>query len=79
MKPTKAQIRTMLKKLNTLSCKESQVRQKFNLMCEEYYGEENYSDHDKDWIIDCLDCGNGMIPFEEFDEIMKEINSQDNE
>ena len=79
MKPKKSQIRSMLKKLNTLSCKESELKNKFDEMCEEYYGEENYSDNDCDEIIDCLDYGNGMIPFEEFDEIMKEINSQDNE
>lgn len=76
MKPTRAQIRAQLKKLNTLSCRESMERRKFDQMCGEYYGEETYSDHDEDWIIDHLDYGQGMISFEEFDQIMRKINQK---
>ena len=75
MKPTRAQIRAQLKKVNTLSCRHIEENRKFSKMCSEYYGVETYSDHDQDQIIDTLDYGQGVIPFEEFDKIMKEINS----
>lgn len=40
----------------------------------EYYGDVHYSDVDKDEIIDAVDYARGMITFERFDEIMREIN-----
>ena len=74
MKPTKAQIRVQLKKVNILSCKHTEEASKFDRMCAEYYGDVTYSDNDEDQIIDTLDYGQGMISFEEFDDIMRRIN-----
>jgi hypothetical protein len=75
MKPTRAQIKAQMKKVNKISIESLRESIKFNAMCEEYYGEEKYSDHDLDQIIDCLDYGYGEMDFGEFDELMKEINS----
>jgi hypothetical protein len=75
-KSMRAQIRAQLKKVNSLSCRHLEESHKLVQMCEEYYGGENYNDHDKDEIIDCLDYGTSMIPFEDFDRIMKEINEK---
>ena len=78
-KPTRAQIQAQLKKVNILACKNKDEGAKFDLMIREYYGEEHYSDHDEDQIIDCLDYGQGMISFEEFDQIMRKINREPKE
>jgi hypothetical protein len=75
MTVTRAQIKSKMIQINKLACKFMQESGLFDRMCSEYYGEETYSDHDKDWIIDCLDYGNGEITFEDFDKIMKEINT----
>ena len=75
MKPTCAQIKAQMKKVNKLACKFRRESDKLNEICEEYYGKENYSDNDLDQIIDCLDYGQGEMDFEEFDELMKEINT----
>ena len=64
---------------NILSCKLLREDQKFFKMCESYYGDENYSDHDIDQIIDSLDYGIDMISFETFDQIMREINTKKEE
>lgn len=42
-----------------------------------YYGENRYSDHDVDEIIDTLDYGLGSLTFERFDEIMRKINNKE--
>ena len=75
IKPTKAQISNQMKKVNNLAIKFKQESAKFDVMCEKYYGNETYNDHDLDQIIDCLDYGQGEMDFEEFDELMKEINN----
>ena len=75
MKPTRPQIKAQMKKVNKLACESLKESMKFDKMCEEYYGKENYSDNDLDQIIDCLDYGQREMEFEEFDELMKEINT----
>jgi hypothetical protein len=75
MKPTRAQIKSQMKKVNKLACKFKNESYKLDDMCKEYYGEEAYGDHDLDQIIDCLDYGQGEMDFEEFDQLMKGINS----
>ena len=79
MKPTRTQIRKTMVRVNNLAIKFRKLSYKFDKMCSEYYGPEEYSDHDKDSIIDCLDYGQDTISFEEFDQIMKEINNPDND
>ena len=74
VKPTKAQIRNQMKKVNNMAIKFMEESRKFDDVCGKYYGEETYNDHDLDQIIDCLDYGQGVIEFEEFDELMKKIN-----
>ena len=46
MKPTRARIKAQMKKVNNLAIKFSHESTKFNHMCEEYYGDETYNDHD---------------------------------
>jgi len=45
-------------------------------MMSEYYGENHYSDFDKDEIIECLNYGANGLTFQEFDKIMREINNE---
>ena len=54
-----------------------QEKLKFDSMLLQFYGNVHYSDRDKDEIIDPLDYGRGGISFEEFDEIMIEINEKE--
>lgn len=75
MKPTRAQIKAQMEKVNRLSVKFRLESAKLDDMSFEYYGEQTYNDNDLDQIIDCLDYGHGEMEFEEFDELMKEINS----
>lgn len=75
MKPTRAQIKAQMEKVNRLSVKFRLESAKLDDMSFEYYGEQTYNDNDLDQIIDCLDYGQGEMEFEEFDELMKEINS----
>ena len=75
MKPSRTQMREQMEKVNKLACESLKESTKFNKMCTEYYGEETYNDHNLDQIIDCLDYGQREMEFEEFDELMKEINT----
>jgi hypothetical protein len=75
MKPTRAQIKAQMKKVNSMAIKFMAESRDFDAMCKEYYGEETYSDNDLDQIIDALDYGQCEMDFEEFDELMKEINN----
>lgn len=79
MKPTRAQIKSQMENVNKLAIEFMKQSHKFDEMCAEYYGEETYSDHDLDQIIDCLDYGQGKMDFKEFDELMKEINANPND
>jgi hypothetical protein len=75
MTATRAQMKAQMIKVNNIAIKNRIESTKLCEMCNEYYGEENYSDNDKDEIIDCLDYGQGTISFEDFDTIMREINN----
>lgn len=76
MAPTRAQMKKQMELLLKLSQQCMDITTKFDQMCVEYYGEERYSDHDLDEIIDALDYGTGELTFERFDELMKEINTK---
>jgi hypothetical protein len=76
---TEQEMRKQYNKTANLSVKFHQENTKLMEMMTQYYGEENYNDHDMDNIIDTLDYGNGKTSFKEFDKIMKEINNQPEE
>ena len=74
--PTRSTIKRQMEKVNRLAIKKQKELLKLSRMCEIYYGEENYNDHDEDEIIDCLEYGQGVISFDVFDRIMREINNK---
>ena len=78
-KPTRAQVKAQMEKVNRESIKLKNESAKLDDMTDMYYGEVTYSMADADEIIDCLDYGQGEITFKEFDKIMKKINSGDDE
>jgi hypothetical protein len=69
-------MRKAFNQLQNLECKTAQMKREFDEKLKKFYGEEHYSDHDEDEIIDSLDYGQGGLSFQRFDEIMWAINNQ---
>ena len=68
-------MRKAFNQLQNLEFKVARMKQEFDKQLTEFYGEEHYSDHDEDEIIDALDYGIGGLTFKRFDEIMWAINN----
>jgi hypothetical protein len=72
-------MRKTFNQLQNLEVKAARMKHEFDLQLAKFYGEEHYSDHDEDEIIDALDYGQGGLSFKRFDEIMWEINNPEAE
>lgn len=71
----KSEIKKQFEALLKLAEKFKLKSLEFDSMLKEYYGEEHYSDHDINEIIDAIDYEIEYLSFDRFDELMREINS----
>lgn len=73
------EIRKEFNKIMRETIKYFNHKRAFDSLCNDYYGENCYSDTDDDEIIDALDYGLGGIDFKTFDASMKKANKKGKE
>ena len=85
MPPTKlpkekyAQMKKNFDRYQKSCVKHASEERQFHKQCEEVYGNTMYNDVDADEFIDALDYGMGGTKFKDFNKLMLEINSEDDE